>query len=109
VFLTHLAPKTTRSILKAELARMDEPKPASDDLAAIQNKIREQGFAWIDGQVFHGMRALAAPIFDTQGAVRAVMSLVSNQASLVKFPNPVLEDLIATAKRVSHRLGWQPM
>ena len=51
--------------------------------------------------------SLAAPIFDTQGALRAVMSLVSNQASLVSFPNPVLDDLITTAKRTSQRLGWQ--
>jgi DNA-binding IclR family transcriptional regulator len=107
VFLTHLAQKTTRSILKSELARMDEPRPSAQDLAVIQQEVRNQGYAWIDGQVFHGYRALAAPIFDTQGALRAVMSLVSNQASLVSFPNPALDDLVTTAKRTSQRLGWQ--
>jgi DNA-binding IclR family transcriptional regulator len=107
VFLTFLNAKTTRANLKSELARMDEPKPTTDELASIQTAVRAQGYAWIDGQVFHSMRALAAPIFDTQGGVRAVMSLVSNQASLVKFPNTVLDDLIATARRTSQRLGWQ--
>lgn len=108
VFLTYLAAKTTRATLKSELARMDERRPSTEDLAAIQLTVREQGFAWIDGQVFHSMRALAAPIFDTQGGLRAVMSLVSNQASLVKFPNMVRDDLVATARRASLRLGWQP-
>ena len=44
-----------------------------------------------------------------QGALRAAMSLVSNQASLVKFPNPVVDDLLATAKPASQRLGWQQL
>ena len=77
-------------------------------LAAITDTVRREGFAWIDGQVFHGYRAIAAPIFDTQGVLQAAMSLVSNQASLVKFPNSVVDDLLATAKRASQRLGWQP-
>ena len=70
--------------------------------------VRRQGYAWIDGQVFHGMRAIAAPIFDMQGLLRGAMSLVSNQASLVEFPNAILSDLVETAKRTSQRLGWQP-
>jgi hypothetical protein len=43
-----------------------------------------------------------------QGLLRGVMSLVSNQGSLVVFPNAILKDLVETAKRTSHRLGWQP-
>jgi len=108
VFLTFLGEKTTRATLKSELARMDDPKPAAQEIAAIQNTVRRDGFSWIDGQVFHSMRAIAAPIFDMQGRLRAVISLVSNQASLVKFPNSALGDLIATARRASKRLGWQP-
>jgi DNA-binding IclR family transcriptional regulator len=86
---------------------MEEPKPSAQELAAVADTVRREGFAWIDGQVFHGYRAIAAPIFDMQGVLRAAMSLVSNQASLVKFPNPVADDLLATAKRASQRLGWQ--
>jgi len=69
--------------------------------------VRRDGFALIDGQVFHGIRAIAAPIFDPQGDLRAAMSLVGNQPSLVKVPNPILDDLCATARRISQRLGWQ--
>jgi DNA-binding IclR family transcriptional regulator len=87
---------------------MEEPKPSTQELAVISDMVRREGFAWIDGQVFHGYRAMAAPIFDMQGTLRAAMSLVSNQASLIKFPNPILDDLLATAKRASQRLGWQP-
>lgn len=108
VFLAFHRQEAVKSALKCELSRMDEPKPSAADIAATTEKVRREGFAWIDGQVFHGYRAIAAPIFDMQGALRAAMSLVSNQASLVKFPNPILDDLVATARRASERLGWQP-
>ena len=108
VFLAFHKQGAIKPVLKSELARMDEPKPSAQDLASITDTVRRDGFAWIDGQVFHGMRALAVPIFDMQGTLRAAMSLVSNQASLVKFPNVVLDDLLATAKRASQRMGWQP-
>lgn len=108
VFLAFHKQAAIKPILKSELARMEEPKPSTQELAAIADPVRREGFAWIDGQVFHGYRAIAAPIFDMQGALRAAMSLVSNQASLVKFPNSVVDDLLATAKRASQRLGWQP-
>ncbi|ARP99687.1 hypothetical protein CAK95_11755 [Pseudorhodoplanes sinuspersici] len=62
-------------------------KPSEKDIQSIIDKVRRDGFSWIDGQVFHSFRALAAPICDPQGKLRAAMSLVSNQSSLVKFPN----------------------
>jgi DNA-binding IclR family transcriptional regulator len=108
VFLAFHKQGAIKPVLKSELSRVDEPKPSAQDLASIADTVRREGFAWIDGQVFHGMRALAAPIFDMQGTLRAAMSLVSNQASLVRFPNAVLDDLLATAKRASQRMGWQP-
>jgi len=108
IFLAFHKQPALEPILKSELSRMEEPKPSRQELNAIAEKVRKEGFAWIDGQVFHSYRAIAAPIFDTQGELRAAMSLVSNQASLVKFPNAVLDDLLATARRASQRLGWQP-
>jgi hypothetical protein len=52
------------------------------------------------------MRALAISIFDSQEQLVATISLVSNRASLVQFSNPVLNDLKATGRPISHRLGW---
>jgi DNA-binding IclR family transcriptional regulator len=107
IFLAFRSQQTIKSVLKSELAQREEKRPSLKDVAAVAEEVRHERFAWIDGQVFHGIRAIAAPVFDPQGNLRAVMSLVSNQPSLVDFPNPVADDLRDTAKRVSHRLGWQ--
>lgn len=105
-FLTHLNERTTRPILKAEMAKSEDKAPSAAEVDAVKKLIRSDGYAWIDGQVFHSIRAIAVPIFDSQGQLQAAISLVSNQASLVQFPNPVLDDLKATANRISQRLGW---
>jgi DNA-binding IclR family transcriptional regulator len=106
IFLAYHSQAAIKPILKAELAKSEERKPSPKEIAAIAEDVRGKGLAWIDGQVFHGVRALAVPIFDPQGELRAAMSLVSNQASLVQFPNTILSDLVETGRRVSRRLGW---
>jgi DNA-binding IclR family transcriptional regulator len=106
IFLTYLSERTTRSILKAETSKSEETKRSAKEIEAISQSIRNEGFAWIDGQLLHSIRAIAVPVFDSQGQILATISLVSNQASLVQFPNSVVDDLKATGKRVSHRLGW---
>jgi len=105
IFLAYEAISTTKKVLKSE-REQDESKPSEKEISVTINKVRKDGFAWIDGQVVHGLRALATPIFDHQGSLRAAMSLVSTQASLVRFPNKTLDDIMETAKRVSKRLGW---
>jgi len=106
IFLTYLGARMTSPILKAEAAKSEGRKPTAKEIKTITQFIRQEGYAWIDGQVFHSIRALAVPIFDSQGELQATISLVSNQASLVQFPNPVLDDLKATGIRISRRLGW---
>lgn len=106
IFLTYLSERTTRPIVKAESAKSEERSLSADEIDHIKKFIRTEGYAWIDGQVFHSIRAIAVPIFDSQGELQAAISLVSNQPSLVKVPNPVLDDLKETATRISRRLGW---
>ena len=107
LFLAYQSQNAIKAVLKAELAKREEGRPSKQDIEAVSAAVRRDGVAWIDGQVFRGLRAIAAPIFNPQGTLRAAMSLVSNQPSLVDFPNSIMDDLRDTAKRVSHRLGWQ--
>jgi DNA-binding IclR family transcriptional regulator len=106
IFLAYLSERTTRPILKAETSKSEGGKRTAKEIEEITQSVRKEGFSWIDGQVLHSIRALAVPIFDSQDQLVATISLVSNQASLVQFPNPVLDDLKQTGKRISHRLGW---
>lgn len=106
IFLTYLSERATRPILKAETSKSEETRQPAKEIEAISQSVRKDGFAWIDGHLLHSIRAIAVPIFDSQGQLLATISLVSNQASLVQFPNPVLDDLLATGRRISQRLGW---
>jgi DNA-binding IclR family transcriptional regulator len=106
IFFTYLSERATRPILKAETSRSEGTRRSDREIEAISQSIRKDGFAWIDGQLLHSIRAIAVPIFDSQGQILATISLVSNQPSLVRFPNPTLDDLLATGKRISYRLGW---
>jgi DNA-binding IclR family transcriptional regulator len=106
VFLTYLGKHTTRPVLKAETSTSTENALSEEGVEEITKFVRKEGYAWIDGQVIHSIRAIAVPIFDSQGELQAAISLVSNQPSLVQLPNPVLNDLKTTGKRISCRLGW---
>jgi len=92
IFLAYQERERTDAVLKFEVSHMEEQKPSEKDIQTIVEKVRHDGYAWIDGQVFRGFRAIAAPIFDPQGKLQAAMSLVSNQPSLVRFPNSTLDD-----------------
>ena len=105
IFLAYEAKSTTQKIFKTELSRNGDPRPSSKQVEVILARVRKGGFAWIDGQIAHGLRALAVPIFDLQGSLRAALSLVSNHASLVDFPNKTLDDILETGQRISRRLG----
>jgi DNA-binding IclR family transcriptional regulator len=107
LFLAHQPPSQIKPILKAELAKREQNKPSAKEVSTAAADAHRDGFAWIDGQVFHGIRAIAAPIFDPQGELRAAMSLVSNQPSLVELPNAIVDDLRSTANSISQRIGWQ--
>jgi IclR family pca regulon transcriptional regulator len=84
---------TTPTALKAELA-----------------KVREQGWALVDQELEEGLRSVAAPIRDRNGAVVAAVNL-STHASRTS-PGQVREEmvppLLAAAKRIEADLAHAP-
>lgn len=107
VFLAHLPPEMTQGLLEAEMRRSPDLIEARRDLEESNRHVREQGYAWIDGTVVPGLRAIAAPILDIQGTMRACMALVSPAESLIRFPNPALHSLLSAARRTSQELGYR--
>jgi len=106
IFLTYLTERSIRPVLKSETTKSEEKRLSARQIEEIKQFVRKEGFAWVDGQVFHGIRAIAVPIIDSQGELQAAISLVSNQAWLTQFPNLALDDLRETGNRISRRLGW---
>jgi DNA-binding IclR family transcriptional regulator len=106
IFLAFLPAEMTRTMLEQELSRQPDMLDARYTADRMIREVRVQGFACVDGSVVPGLRAIAAPILDLQGDLRACMALVSPSESLVRLPNPVMDDLLATVRKTSQGLGW---
>jgi DNA-binding IclR family transcriptional regulator len=107
VFLAHLPGELTQALLDAELRRMPDLLEARRELDESNRHVRAHGYAWIDGTVVPGLRAIAAPILDVQGTMRGCMALVSPAESLIRFPNTAQQSLLAAAQRTSRELGYR--
>ncbi len=101
--MSYLPFEVTRSALESELARQPDVIDARYDAELVIREVRENGFARVDGSVVPGPRAIAAPILDLQGDLRACMALVSPPESLVEFPT--LSSMTFWRPRRRHRAG----
>ena len=106
VFLTFLPEEVTRPLLEVELAGHPKAEQAWAKVESVRNDVVKMGFAWVDGSVIPGLRAIAAPILDMQGDLRATMALVGASASLVKIPNSMVDALLRAARETARGLGW---
>ncbi|MFU8771037.1 MAG: IclR family transcriptional regulator [Anaerolineales bacterium] len=101
--------------LNCRLANVDlkpcTPKsvPCRKELEAELSRVREQGFALNDEELEIGLRAVAAPVFDSsQQAVAAINVTGSASAiSIEKLSGEISEAVRATALQVSQALGYR--
>lgn len=104
IFLAYEPREVSAALLKAERAAGGLPK--MKDIEHRIAQVRRDGFATIDGLILSDLRAIAAPVLDSEDQLVATISLVSNRAELVDLPNPVADDFLETGRRISRRLGW---
>jgi DNA-binding IclR family transcriptional regulator len=107
VFAAHLPRKVSEPLWRREQRAVAQPLPKEKDLEGILQETRAKGFAWIDGLIVTGLRAVAAPIFDLQGQIQATVTLLSVNPLLVKFPNDKLNQLLTVTREASQQLGNQ--
>jgi DNA-binding IclR family transcriptional regulator len=106
IFLAHLPDELTAPLLAEEVGAELRRPEFRRRLETILAGARQGGIAAIDGTVVPGLRALAAPIFDLQGELRACMALVSPSQELVELPNEAADALMQAARAASEALGW---
>ena len=106
IFLTYLPDEVTRPLLDSELANHPDSARAWAAVETIRRDVTKSGFAWVDGSVIPGLKAIAAPILDMQGDLRATMALVGASASLVKVPSAMIDELLRAAHETARGLGW---
>lgn len=90
-----LKPCTPRSIESVEALK--------EELA----QVREQGYAVNDGELYSGLRAIAAPIFDSQSRVVASVNVSGSQdeISAEQLHSELSKRIVETAKAITHTMN----
>jgi len=101
VFLAYLSPQELAPVLAAQAERAPRPH----DHAPLQVRVREARGAAVDSTLIPGLRALAAPIFDLQGRLSAVATLVAAEPFPAERDAGDFEVLQACCRRATEALG----
>jgi IclR family pca regulon transcriptional regulator len=79
-----------------------------DALRAELARVRDQGFAVVDGEREEGVRSAAAPLRDRSGTVLAALNISANAArvSLAELRERCVPKVVATAEAISADIGY---
>ena len=111
VLLAFLAPKQVLNVIAERGLARSTPKTivSKTKLLSELEVVRRQGYAIADEEADRGLRALAAPIFDADGTVRAAVSVNGSPAENVWNDLGELVRLVEVAARdISKRSIAQP-
>ena len=71
-------------------------------------KIRQRGFADIDGDLLEGVAAASAPVFDQHGNIKLAISMLGPSRQVDLDPGgPHITSLLASSRWLSWRLGYR--
>ncbi|MCK9506844.1 MAG: IclR family transcriptional regulator [Pigmentiphaga sp.] len=106
VFLAYLPQTDTAAILRRETSYGAGLRQRAEE--AVE-KIRQTGVAFSDSQLYEGFAGMSAPLFNHEGAVVAVMTLLGEARSVdLSLDSAPCKKLLLAAKSISIGLGWQP-
>lgn len=110
IVLAYLRDAEREALLAAPLPRftartVTSPAALRAQIAAV----REQGYACDDEEFEQGVRALAVPVLDHNGALKAVLSMLGPAFRLSddRF-GEIAQKLHEAAGGISRAMGWQP-
>jgi DNA-binding IclR family transcriptional regulator len=109
VFLAHMPPAETKALLEAELKARAAGKGkavSAAEVQAIRDDVLNKGFGKSSGEENPGLAAMAAPVFDHEGRIAMVVTIVG---ILGTYPTDSDAEparaLKAAADQLSRRLG----
>ena len=105
VLLAHLPKDQLLNLFDHAALAKTSPKTidSKDRLLAELESVRKQGYAGSDGELFLGIRAIAAPIFDQTGQVAAAVSITG--ISLYVEDENSISTVKLAAREISRRFG----
>ena len=72
---------------------------------AIRRQVRRELIAGVDGTTVPGLRALAGPVFNLQGQLVLVVSVIASQTFKTDEDPSVRGQLLNACREITHRLG----
>ena len=106
-FGAYLPSNVTRPLLSAE-RELTGAAPGDSRLEDVFGDVRSGAFNRNVGAYVPGVAAMAAPIFDAQNRLVAVLGLLGHEVSLdTSRTGEPARELVATARAVSARLGYR--
>lgn len=72
------------------------------------NRVRKRGWAVAPGEILSGINALAAPVFDSRGALAGTIGVLGSIQHLAPRPTPgLVAAVLEAAAELSRRLGFR--
>ncbi len=109
-FLAYLPPKVTQATLAAELKslpRADRGYWTRSRIDTQAREVRARGLGRVQGDLLQGVSVLAAPVFDMEGSIVAVIAALGRQAAFdAAWDGRVAKPLKVAAARISRELGF---
>jgi DNA-binding IclR family transcriptional regulator len=108
VFLTYLPPDNTRGQLERELgASRLATADSRRQIDEIRKTVRKEGHAWLKGHLMQNIRGAAAPIFDSQGELVAVLAIAGSDKRSKNGRDPSVDAMVEAARTVSDQLCYR--
>jgi len=108
VFLTYLASDLTEAQLQRELGTHALSAELRARIDTIKSGVREAGFGWLKGHFVENIRGAAAPVFDSQGELVAVLAIAGPDRRGKDGKDPSVTALVEAADHVSRQLCFRP-
>ncbi|ARQ01003.1 IclR family transcriptional regulator [Pseudorhodoplanes sinuspersici] len=109
VFLAYLSSDLTEAKLQRELGSEKMSADVRKRIEAIKCDVRKAGYGWLKGHFIENIRGAAAPIFDSQGELVAVLAIAGADRRDAHGNDPSVTTLVETASQVSRQLCFRPM
>jgi DNA-binding IclR family transcriptional regulator len=106
VFLAFTPEQETRHLVRRELSAPAGVKPV--DVEALRKRVRQAGYASVDGSLVPGLRAMAFPIFDLQGRAVLTATVLATESFDVAADATIRKRLAAVCAQITASLGGQP-
>jgi DNA-binding IclR family transcriptional regulator len=114
VFCAYPPSRETAALIDREFASGPAPtnrrrKLTGSAFQSLLAKIRRTGYADIDGDLIEGVAAASAPVFDSTGNVKLVLSILGPSSMVRLEPaGPHVKSLLNASRALSNRLGYVP-